>query len=199
MRIQFRSSMILLILAASLSIPSISQEVRNTSYSTATGERVLRIETIVPVPIERVWAAWTTENGLKRWIAPVVNVDFRIGGSISTNYDSKSKIGDAGTIHLPIVNYIEGQLITLKVNLNQKFPPKVREEDANLQEIVQILDLGGGKTKVVSSMVGWGTGKEWDDTFAFFARGNEWTYQHFAKALIDVAAPINNLPKTPKG
>jgi hypothetical protein len=82
-----------------------------------------------------------------------VAIDLRIGGTIFTNYDQKASIGSPGTIRLPIVNYIEKQLITLKVNLNEKFPRSTRDEDRNLQEIVQIVDLGSGKTKIVSSMV----------------------------------------------
>ena len=61
---------------------------------------------------------------------------------------------------MPIINYLEKQIITLKVNLNESFPKRVRDEDHNLQEIVQIVDLGNGKAKIVSSMVGWGTGKD---------------------------------------
>jgi uncharacterized protein YndB with AHSA1/START domain len=133
--------------------------------------------------VEQVWNAWTTQDGLREWVAPVVAINLRIGGTISTKYDSKAKIGESGTITLPIVNYVEKQLITLRVNLNDSFARKVRDEDQNLQEIVQIADIGDGKTKLVSSMVGWGTGKEWDDTYAFFARGNEWTYQQLAKYL----------------
>ena len=159
-----------------------AQEVHNTSYSTKTAERVLRIESIVPVPVEQVWNAWTTQDGLQEWIAPVVAIDLRIGGTIPTNYDSKAKIGESGTITLPILNYIEKQLITLRVNLNHNFAQKARDEDQNLQEIVQIAD-GDAKTRLVSFMVGWGTGKDWDATYAFFARGNEWTYQQLAKYL----------------
>jgi hypothetical protein len=101
-------------------------------------------------------------------------------GQITTK---KATIGTAGTIQLPIINYLEKEIITLKVKLNESFPKSVRDEDRNLQEIVQIVDLGNGKTKVVSSMVGWGTGKDWDETYAFFARGNEWTYQQLVKYL----------------
>lgn len=169
-------------LAQSASIAA-AQEVSNTSYVTKSGERVLRIETVVPVSAENVWKAWTTPQELSKWIAPVVSIDLRIGGTISTNYDPKAAIGGAGTIRLPIINYIEKQLITLKVNLNEKFPKSTRDEDQNLEEIVQIMDLGDGKTKVVSSMVGWGSGKEWDQTYDFFARGNEWTYRQLAKCL----------------
>jgi uncharacterized protein YndB with AHSA1/START domain len=149
------------ILVAAVFAQSVSsaaaQDVRNTSYVTKSGERVLRIETVVPATTESVWKAWTDPQELSKWIAPVVAIDLKIGGKISTNYDQKATIGNQGTIQLPIINYVEEQLITLKVNLTDKFPKKVRDEDRNLQEIVQIVDLGGGKTEVVSSMVGWGT------------------------------------------
>ena len=171
-----------------------AQDVRNTSYVTKSGERVLRIETFVPVSTEDVWKVWTAPQELSKWIAPVVAIDLRIGGTLSTNYDQKATIGNPGTTQLPIINYIEKQLITLKVNLNDKFPQKVRDEDLNLQEIVQIVDLGDGKTKVVSSMVGWGAGKDWDQTYDFFARGNEWTYRQLAKYLSSLAAVTMAVP-----
>ena len=173
-----------------------AQEVRNTSYVTKSGERVLRIETVVPASTENVWKAWTAPQELSKWIAPVVAIDLKIGGTISTNYDQKATIGDPGTIRLPIINYIENQLITLKVNLNEKFPKSARDEDHNLQEIVQIVDLGDGKTKVVSSMVGWGAGKDWDQTYDFFARGNEWTYRQLAKYLSSLA-PVSMAEPAP--
>ena len=173
-----------------------AQEVRNTSYITTSGERVLHIETVVPVSTENVWKAWTNPQELSKWIAPVVAIDLKIGGTISTNYDQKATIGNPGTIRLPIINYIENQLITLKVNLNEKFPKSTRDEDHKLQEIVQIVDLGDGKTKVVSSMVGWGAGADWDQTYDFFARGNEWTYRQLAKYLSSVA-PVRTAAPAP--
>jgi uncharacterized protein YndB with AHSA1/START domain len=175
-----------ILVAAVLAQPTVgaaAQDVHNTSYVTQAGERVLRIETIVPASVEDVWKAWTTPQELSRWIAPVVALDLKIGGAISTNYDEKATIGNAGTIQLPIINYLEKEIITLKVNLNESFPKSVRDEDRNLQEIVQIVNLGNGKTKIVSSMVGWGTGKDWDKTYDFFVRGNEWTYRQLAKYL----------------
>jgi uncharacterized protein YndB with AHSA1/START domain len=172
-----------ILVAAVLAQSAAAQEIRNTSYVTKSGERVLRIETVVPASVENVWKAWTAPQELSRWIAPVVAIDLKIGGTIWTNYDEKATIGTAGTIQLPIINYLEKEIITLKVKLNESFPKSVRDEDRNLQEIVQIVDLGNGKTKVVSSMVGWGTGKDWDQTYEFFARGNEWTYRQLATYL----------------
>ncbi|MGB2867382.1 MAG: SRPBCC domain-containing protein [Bacteroidota bacterium] len=159
-----------------------SQTVLNSSYVTSTGERVLRIEGIIPMSKQDAWKLFSTEQGLKKWIAPVVSLDWRVGGEILTNYDSTKSVRDSGTIRLPIINYLEGEMLTLKVLLNKNFPEKARQEDQNLQEIIQLVDLGDGKTKMISSMIGWGSGPEWDKTYEFFRRGNEWTCKRLVKA-----------------
>jgi hypothetical protein len=155
----------------------LAQEVTNTSYLATTGERVLRIECTIPMGKKEAWKLFTTEAGLRKWIAPVAAIDLRVGGRILTNYDRTKSVRDEGTISLPIINYLDGEMLTLKVRLNRQFAAKVRREDGNLQEIIQLEDLGDGRTHIRSSMVGWGVGPEWDNTYAFFAKGNTWTYR----------------------
>jgi hypothetical protein len=184
-----------------------SQEVRNTSTTNSSGERVLRIESAVPASPKEVWKAFTTVDGLETWIAPVVSIDLRIAGILSTHYDKTAAIGSPGTIQLGIVNYLEGELMTLKVKLTKRFGEKVFAEDQNLQEIIQLIPLTNGTTKVISSMVGWGTGKEWDDAYDFFAKGNEWTYQQLVKSFSSkreshqalLSLPYRQFDQTPAG
>ncbi|MDT4967755.1 MAG: hypothetical protein QOJ64_2492 [Acidobacteriota bacterium] len=161
--------------------PLAAQEIKDTSYITSTGERVLRLECVVPIARQEAWKLFTTAEGLKKWIAPVVAIDFRVGGQLLTNYDKTKLAGDPGTIRLPIVNYLEAEMLTLKVELNESFAARVVKEDQDLQEIIQFFDLGKGKTRLISSMIGWGKGPEWDKTYAFFAKGNAWTYKELLK------------------
>ncbi|HEV8081588.1 MAG TPA: hypothetical protein VGP55_00195 [Chitinophagaceae bacterium] len=76
------------------------------------------------------------------------------------------------------------ELLTLKVNLNNNFPKSAKDEDANLQELIQFKDAGEGKTKIISSMIGWGKGEDWDKTYGFFVKGNIWTYEELYKAFL---------------
>jgi uncharacterized protein YndB with AHSA1/START domain len=170
-------TLVTVVIASLFPLLALAQEVTNTSYMTSTGEKVLRIESTVPAEKREVWKLFATADGLRKWAAPVVQIDLRTGGEVLTNYDKTKAIGDAGTIHLPIINYLEEEMITFKVKLNEQFPASVRSEDGNLQEIVQLVDLGGGRTRIVSSMIGWGRGDDWDKTYAFFAGGNKWTYE----------------------
>lgn len=170
-------------LAMGACLPVSAQEVHTTNVVTDAKERVLRIEGIIPATPKEVWKSFATEEGLKKWMAPVVSLDLRVGGAVSTHYDKLASIGSPGTIRLGIVNYLEPELITYKVNLNSSFTQKARAEDQNLQEIIQIVPWTNGTTKVVSSMIGWGTGKEWDETYNFFAKGNAWTFEQLVKSF----------------
>lgn len=156
-------------------------QVTNSSYVTQYGEKVLQLSIVVPININETWKLFTTDEGLKKWIAPVAKIDMKIGGSIKTNYDPNKTVDDTTSIKLDIINYIEYEMLTLKVNLNNNFPPEAKREDKNLQEILQFVKVDDNKTKIISSMVGWGKGSHWEKTYSFFEKGNDWTYKEILK------------------
>ena len=156
-------------------------QVKNTSYTTPTGEKVLRVELIVPLDKKGAWQLFTKDAELKKWIAPQAHIELQTGGYILTNYNSTKVLSDPSSIRLPIVNYLDQELLTLKVILNNHFPKQVLDEDDNLQEVIQFVPVASNQTKIVSSMVGWGKGAEWDKTYDFFVKGNTWTYEELGK------------------
>ena len=166
----------------------IQAQVINSSYVTQFGEKALQFYIIVPTKKVEVWKLFTTENGLEKWIAPVVKTNIKIGGWIKTNYDKTKTTEDKTAIQLDIINYLEKEMLTLKVNLNDNFPQEAKNEDKNLQEIIQFIDIGKGKTKIVSTMVGWGQGSHWDKVYTFFEKGNEWTYNELLKLFKDTTS-----------
>jgi len=162
-------------------ISSLNAQVSNTSYVTQYGDKVLQLSIIVPATVKEVWKLFTTDEGLKKWIAPVAKIDMKIGGSIRTNYDSNKTVDDSSSIKLDIINYIQYEMLTLKVNLNNSFPAEAKKEDKNLQEILQFVKVGEHETKIISTMVGWGQGSNWDKAYSFFEKGNVWTYKEILK------------------
>ena len=158
-----------------------SQTVKNTSYTNQSGEKILRLELILPLNLTESWKLFTTDENLKKWIAPVAHIELKAGGYILTNYDKSKKLSDSSSIKLPITSFIDNELIVLKVILNNNFPKSVRDSDENLQEVIQFVKIDANHTKIVSSMIGWGTGTDWDKTYNFFIKGNEWTYQELLK------------------
>ena len=55
------------------------QSVKNTSYTTQTGEKVLRLEMILPIDKKEAWQLFTTDKQLKKWIAPLVHIELKTG------------------------------------------------------------------------------------------------------------------------
>jgi uncharacterized protein YndB with AHSA1/START domain len=158
-----------------------SQAIENTSYKNEAGERVLRIECTIPIKVSDAWKLFTNDEKLKKWIAPLAHIELKSGGYIITNYDSTKGLSDSSSIRLPILSFIDKELLVLKVNLNNNFVKQVRDNDQHLQEIIQFKEIDPTHTKIVSSMTGWGEGADWDKTYNFFAKGNEWTYKELLK------------------
>ena len=171
----------MLVLMLTAEIAAIAQSVKNTSYTSRNDEKVLRLEAVLPLDINDAWQLFTTDAGIVKWIAPVAHIELRTGGYILTNYDKSKPLTDSTSIKLGIINYLENEMLTLKVNLNSNFSAKVKAEDGNLQEIIQLIYISPKETKVISSMVGWGKGEDWEKTYGFFERGNIWTYQEMLK------------------
>ena len=158
-----------------------SQSVNNTSYTSETGEKVLRLEVIVPVGKEEAWQLFTKDEQLMRWMAPQAHIELKPEGYILTNYDKTKPLTDSSSIKLNILNYVQGELMTLKVNLNDNFSKSVQKEDENLLEVIQFESIGPKETMIISSMFGWGEGEDWNKTYDFFVKGNQWTYEQLIK------------------
>ena len=54
--------------------------VRSEVLETEAGELVLVQEVRLRAPLEQVWAAYTTSEGWRAWVAPKARVDLRVGG-----------------------------------------------------------------------------------------------------------------------
>lgn len=168
-----------------ITVTAHSQELKNTSYINQSGEKVLRLEVVLPVDITSAWQLFTNDEQLKKWIAPVAHIDLKQGGYILTNYDKNKDLSDSSSILLPIISFIDKELLVLKVILNGNFAESVRNSDKNLQEVIQFKPVDEHHTQIISSMVGWGKSADWDKTYSFFVTGNEWTYKELLKNYKD--------------
>jgi uncharacterized protein YndB with AHSA1/START domain len=101
--------------------------VKNTSFVAPSGERVLRNEAFVNGSLADVWNAFTTSEGLITFMAPVVHIQLKTGGIFDSNYHVRSKLGDPGTIHNTVLNYIPMEMFSIKVGLTEQFPERPRQ------------------------------------------------------------------------
>ena len=59
-------------------------------------ERVIRAETIVHASQDEVWDAWTTEKGIKSFLAPECNIELRVSGPYEIFFDPEAEFGRRG-------------------------------------------------------------------------------------------------------
>jgi uncharacterized protein YndB with AHSA1/START domain len=155
-------------------------QVKNSSFVTPAGERVLRHEITVNGSLADVWNAFTTSEGLMTFMAPVVHLELKTGGVFDSNYRVGSKLGDPGTIHNQVLNYIPMEMFSIKVGLTEQFPERPRQA-GTLFAVLTFKDAGAKQALVTISMLGWGNGEDWNQVYSFFDRGNAYTMAELAR------------------
>ena len=129
---------------------------------TDTPEKALRFEVTVPAKLDDVWRAFATKQGAQEWLWPDMTVELKEGGDWIVHYPGGKTGG--GTI----VSFEPMQSITLRAMAPEQFP-EVRRERTTAVFRFEATDSG---TIVTLLQTGWKEGKEWDDAYAYLAKGN---------------------------
>lgn len=148
-----------------------------------SGELMLTQEIIINTSVDKIWDAYTTPEEWKKWVTPIVEMDFKINGTIKSHYDSTATIGDKGTIITHILNYIPQKQITMQAELNENFPEFMKGEEKNLYSIVAFDKLSDGQSKLTIYGIGYKNEQQWRDLLKFFIQGNEMTLNNLKKYL----------------
>lgn len=148
-----------------------------------SGELTLTQSIIINTSVYKVWKSYTEPEAWKKWVTPVVEMDFKINGTIKSHYDSTATIGDKGTIVTHILNYIPYRQITMQAELNENFPEFMLGEEKNLYSIVEFEKLNENKTKLTIYGIGYKNEQQWRDLLKFFIQGNEMTMNKLKEYL----------------
>jgi len=137
-------------------------------------------EGLVNAPVEQVWAAFTTSEGLESWMAAHATIDLKIGGKMKTQYDPRGTIDDAKAIENTILSYEPMRMLSIKVAKAPDtfpFPNAIK----NMWTIVYFLPEGEKTTRVREVSMGFGNDDESKKMREFFNRGNAFTLQKLQK------------------
>lgn len=133
-------------------------------------------EGIIAAPIDSVWAAWTTSNGLRAWLAPHAEIDLRVGGSMRTNYHRTGTLGDSNTIDNQVLSFEPGRMLSIRVTNAPKdfpFPNAIRQ----MWTVLYLEEAGPDCTRLRVVSLGFRPDDESQRMRAFFERGNAMTVQ----------------------
>lgn len=131
-------------------------------------------EGLVNAPLAQVWAAFTTTEGLRSWMAPQVTIDLRVGGKLKTQYDPTGKVDDPTAIENEILSYEPLHMISIKVTRAPRefpFPNAIKE----MWTVIYFEPQGKQMTRVKVVSLGFSQTEESKKMRAFFDRGNAYT------------------------
>ena len=138
-----------------------------SAHAGAATERAIEHEVLVAATVEKVWDSWTTSAGVKTFFAPDANVERRVDGPYQIYFDPLAEPGMKGADDMRILAIQDKQMLSFTWNA----PPNFAE--ARKQRTFVILRFypePAGKTRVKLHHTGWGSGGEWDKTYAYFER-----------------------------
>ena len=139
-------------------------------------------ESEVGADIAVVWNAFTTTEGLQSWMAPIVEIDLKVGGKIRSNYNSEGKIGDETTIENTILAFDPYRMISLKTS---KYPSGFPFKDAaeKTWSVFYFEELPSGNTLIKIIGLGYGDDEESKQLKEFFDTGNRHSIENLKKYL----------------
>jgi len=147
-------------------------KIEDTSFRDADGHRVQQLRVIVDAPVKKVWDAFTTDAGFESWAVPVAHITLGNDGMMESSYRLSGTIGDPDNIRNRIVAYLPERLIVMQNEHVPKGAPFDPDLIRTIRTVIEFEDLGGGRTKVTESGVGYGEGAGYDSLYAFFRGGN---------------------------
>jgi uncharacterized protein YndB with AHSA1/START domain len=141
-------------------------------------------EGVVDAPLDQVWTAFSTGEGLRSWLAPHAEIDLRVGGIMRSNYNASGKLGDPETIENTILSFEPHRMISIRVSRapeNFPFPNAVYQ----MWTVVYFDAIRPNQTGIREVSLGFTTDPESQRMRAFFQKGNATTLsqlqRHFAR------------------
>lgn len=139
-------------------------------------------EGVIDAPLADVWHAWTTSDGLRSWLAPHAEIDFRIGGTMRANYSPDGELGDAQTIENTVLSFDPYEMISIRVSrapADFPFPSAIFE----MWTVIYFKADGPAKTGVRIVANGFSEDEESQAMRAFFDQGNAITLQQMQERI----------------
>jgi uncharacterized protein YndB with AHSA1/START domain len=128
-------------------------------------EKAIEQAVIVPATLDQAWAAWTTREGIVSFFAPDAQIDARVGGAFHIHMDPGGAPGMKGADDMRYMAIQPRKMLSFDWNA----PPHLAEARAQRTfVVVRFEPVSDHQTKVTLSHLGWGTGGQWDQAYAYF-------------------------------
>ena len=139
-------------------------------------------EVDIDASVEDIWHAFTTNEGLQSWVAPLADIDFKVGGKWRVNYQADGLLGDSSTIENTILSYDPKKMISLKAT---GFPEGFDfvEVAKDTWSVFYFTPISPTKTKITVVGLGYNDTEQSIKMRSFFAAANQYSMEQLKAAL----------------
>jgi uncharacterized protein YndB with AHSA1/START domain len=134
------------------------------AMSARADERRIAKEALVAAPVEAVWKAWTTSEGIVSFFAPEAKVEARPDGPFQLYMNPYAPPGMKGADDMRVMAVQENNLLSFTWNA----PPHLPEARKQRTFVTVRLQPQGTGTVVRIDHSGWGEGGQWDQAYDYF-------------------------------
>jgi uncharacterized protein YndB with AHSA1/START domain len=128
-------------------------------------ERYIDKEARVKAPVDAVWQAWTTSEGIKTFFAPDARAEARVDGPFEIYFNPLAPPGQKGADDMRFLAIQDKKMITFTWNA----PPHLPEARAQRTYVtLRFKPISDNETLVTLRHGGWGEGGQWDRAYAYF-------------------------------
>ncbi|KAA0225795.1 SRPBCC domain-containing protein [candidate division KSB1 bacterium] len=149
-------------------------------------ERAVVVEVVVNASPDKVWLAWTTEEGVTSFFAPACKLDLRVLGVYEMYFAPHAAPGLRGGEGNMILAIQPEKMLSFTWNAPPHLP-NVRQQRTSV--VVRLKEINNNQTRVTLTEIGWGENEEWDQAYQYFSAA--WKYvlgnlkRRFAEGPID--------------
>lgn len=127
----------------------------------------IEFEIDLPAPIEKVWWAWTTPEGIRSFFASGSNIELRPGGPYEIFFDMDAEPGHRGADGMLLMAFQEPTMLSFTWNAPEDFP-EVRPHLSHVT--LRLQALPDGQTRLHFTEDGYGEGGQWEARYQYFVR-----------------------------
>ena len=131
------------------------------------GEQIdlfLRKEILIDAPLENVWRAWTTKEGV-RFTAEGARIDLTPGGPYEWYFSMGAPEGSRGGEGNTVLSVDPTRFLAFEWNAPPSFPDVRKQKH---QILLQLAHAGEDGTHLILTALGFGPGQQWKEAHAYF-------------------------------
>ena len=164
--------------------PRFTDDKKNKSLKV---DRAIKLEIVVNASVEKVWRAWTTQEGVRSFFAPDCDIDLRVLGKYDILFAPTAPPGLRGAEGNLILAIQEGRMLSFTWDAPPAIP-EIRKQRTSV--VIRFAQVKPNKTKLSLTHSGWGEGAEWNRAYEYFTRAWGDVVLPFLKYSIEVG-PID--------